>query len=153
MYLVHTLSHHAVYLRSILTLSSHILLGFQPVSSGFTTNIVDTFLFCPMRATSQPPWCHHNNTYLTMNTNHESSCNAMLYCLLLPPPSQPTKISSAPCSRIPQPIFFPSRKAYIFSTRVKQSTKLLFSALNYVRLRWQLKEKNYQPVVPDIQQI
>jgi hypothetical protein len=30
---------------------------------------------------------------LTMNTNHEFSCNAMLYSLLLPTPFQPHTIS------------------------------------------------------------
>ena len=158
MYLEYTLSHHTVYLRSVLTLSSHILLGFQPVSSGFTNKIVDTFLFSPMRATYP---IHHLNLLDVTTIIHiwqwiqitnllVMQCStASCYLLLLNPPKSPLH----PVLEYPQPIFFPSCKAYIFSTCVKQSVKLLFSALNYVRLRWQMKEKNYEPMVPDIQQI
>jgi hypothetical protein len=45
--------HHPVSLRSILILSTHLLHGIPSslFPSGFPTNILHAFLFCPIRAT------------------------------------------------------------------------------------------------------
>ena len=106
--------------RSILTLSSHLCLGFQCglFPSGFPTKALYAPLFFPIYDTRPTPLILHylmTWIYLVMSTDHKASHYVVFSTPLLLHPSYAQICSSAPYSQKPEPMFLPQCETASFT--------------------------------------